>query len=237
MKGILLTNGVILGDDGKRYLYSPIDIREENPLKKGDRLDFIPQEQNAKEIFLIIDTTPPQTQDLTFLKILGVVGCIIGMAGGFFIIPTIASLVVFLYIFYRIGQISGSKTLFKNYFISSIAIGLSIIIALFIIGPTFIFSISSNSFTLFNSGIFTSFFMVFVIILLGSVICFVYLYKSMSELSIITNNGLFKWYAIFYLIGNITLFLVIGGFILILGYILFLFGWLTMDTIRPSREI
>lgn len=59
MRGEILTYdpatgmGVVLGDDTDRYLFNASALRSEPPVARGDKVDFVPQDGQATEIFVL----------------------------------------------------------------------------------------------------------------------------------------------------------------------------------------
>lgn len=59
MRGEILTYdqatgmGVVLGDDTDRYVFNASEVRTPLPLARGDKVDFVPQDGQATEIFVL----------------------------------------------------------------------------------------------------------------------------------------------------------------------------------------
>lgn len=247
MQGTILDLGIISADDGNRYYYTALDIKEPIPLQKGDRVDFVIENNNAKDIFLLFkqkssSAFEDNSKEIGILKLLGIIACIVAIVSGFnyFVLPL--NVIIFLYVYYRIDQISKNSNLFKNYLISILVFFLSIcfifVAMLMILGISFstIWSFNPMSFNSLSSLFigFSPFLVIFLVLIMfaGGIISYIYLFKTMSELSEITNEKFFYLYAILYAIGFVTFFFFIGIFILILANIIFLIGWFRLKEIK-----
>ncbi|WP_427791682.1 hypothetical protein [Brevundimonas diminuta] len=51
--------GVVLSDDADRYVFNVSEVRTPLPLARGDKVDFVPQDGQATEIFVLRGTTGP----------------------------------------------------------------------------------------------------------------------------------------------------------------------------------
>jgi uncharacterized membrane protein YhaH (DUF805 family)/cold shock CspA family protein len=53
--------GFISGDDGNRYTFRRAELQQLRPIRAGNRVDFIPSEAAATEIYLMDHASPPAT--------------------------------------------------------------------------------------------------------------------------------------------------------------------------------
>ncbi len=71
MRGEILTYdpatgmGVVLGDDTDRYLFNASALRSEPPVARGNKVDFVPQDGQATEVFVLRGPTPADTWPTT----------------------------------------------------------------------------------------------------------------------------------------------------------------------------
>ena len=219
MKGQVLTfkndKGIILGEDEKRYEFDLSEWKEKTPPKKGMKVDFEIDENKAKNIYILDINTlylKPNT------KILGGVGAIFILLSWVPYIGVGLYLIGLIFMIFAIKELSSKapqKKIFQKWLIS-IALIFSIAIGFIItLGSVAAISNDLNQDEVIGSGL-AIWFIFFVVLQIVIGILFKQIFTAISE---ITGETLFKTAANTFFWGGILSFILIGG-------ILFFIGWL-----------
>ena len=189
---------------------------------------------------------------LSEAKILGGIGALLMLLGGFFL-PGIGAIIGLILLFIAVKYISEEikdKSIFDNYLLHFIytVIAIVAVVAIFFFsigGFTFSFftALESMEFTDFSSV--WSFFAPYIIwwvfaLIVGWILLIIssmYLKKSYYSIADQTKVKLFRTTGLIYFIGAITLIIGIGFFILIIAKILEIFAFLNLPEKIPSKEI
>jgi hypothetical protein len=87
--------GLILGDDGKRYEFSPTEWRGSAPPVVGAAVDYLAEESRARQVFPVpqpaFQRPPPATSNAVLLGWIGI-GCL--LLG--FVIPVLPTIAAFI---------------------------------------------------------------------------------------------------------------------------------------------
>lgn len=255
MKGKVLGAGAISGADGGRYYYDEGEIKN---LREGQRVDgcevdFDIKDGKAINIYITktsfnVDgaTQKLLSSDLQSIKLKAfiMIGLFV-LAALFSVIPFvnlvftpllgIAALVVYIFVVLGLHRASHSTTLLKNWLVSFgvyilgyIFIGISFIIG----GASILGGITGSGGMLAGFGIGAMLIFVLGFLVMLSSWYFTYLYYK--EVAYITNEPFFMYYFWCVLAGTITLFLFIGGLILIVAAVLWVIAWVKAQEIRKS---
>ena len=255
MTGKVLGAGAISGSDGGRYYYDEGEIKNqrEGQRLEGCEVDFDIKDGRATNIYIVKSsfnvegaTQKLLSNDLQGIKTKAFVMIGLFVLSAFFLIipfanfiftPLLGIAAIAVYIFLVIGlhRVSQSTTLFKNWLISFgvyvlgyIFIGISILIG----GASILGGImgSGGMFAGFGVGATLIFVLGFIVML--SSWYFTYLYYK--EVAYITNEPFFMYYFWCVLVGSITLFIFIGGLILIAAAVLWVIAWVKVQEVRKS---
>ena len=226
MKGQILTfeenKGIILGEDENRYEFSINDWKEKVPPIKGAKVDFEIEDNKAKNIYLLEIPKLDIVNELNLKQNTRLIG---GFGAIFILLSWIPYVGIALYILGLIFLTIALKDISdkaQNYKILKkwlISIGLIFFIAIsFFIAIGSIAAISNdlNQNEIIGSGL-AIWFIFFVIsqIIIG--ILFKQIFTAVSE---ITGETLFKTAANTFFWGGILSFILIGGILFFIGWIL-----------------
>lgn len=241
MRGIIIKKGLIGADDGKYFTYEGYEN-----LGVGDEVDFTASDDGkAKEIFLIKKAYYSSENsgfgnssensafggELGSAKLFGVIGSVIGLfsavlyVGWFF---AFCAFLLMLLALHNVAKISGSSTIFVNYLKGIIAnfVGIGFIWLGVILGAVLFFTSGSGGII----GIFVGLFGVFLL-----AYAFVKWIKTYFELSDLSGNNMFKYFAIIYIIGVCSTWLFGLGYIIMgIAFALQAFGWWQITALKKE---
>lgn len=236
MKGKILTSGVISAEDGKRYNYADEDFKDEKNPKKGDEVDFIIENEKAKEIYILKQQLSLASlnadTDMGKIRIMAMVALVLFAIGSFKPLYPIslfgAGLII--YSIYKLNGIVKSETLYSNYLTSTILSILGSLIAYFTLRSSMehiIFSIFSGYSPHIPAG---------VVIGLGMALSGLFWkYKAYEELSKISENKFFL-YSFFCFIGGILTYPFKFGIVILLGaYIVEFIAWFQFEDVKSPQ--
>ena len=220
MKGQILTfeenKGLILGENEKRYEFDLNDWKEKIPPKKGMKVDFEIEQNRAKNIYLLEETNTISLKTNT--KILGGMGAIFILLSWVPYIGVGLYLIGLIFLTLAIKDLSTKavdKGILKKWLISIALIFLIAISFIITLGSIAAISNDLNQDEIIGSGL-AIWFIFFVVIQIVIGILFKQIFTAISE---ITGETLFKTAANTFFWGGILSFILIGG-------ILFFIGWL-----------
>ena len=220
MKGQILTfeenKGLILGENEKRYEFDLNDWKEKIPPKKGMKVDFEIEQNRAKNIYLLEETNTISLKTNT--KILGGMGAIFILLSWVPYIGVGLYLIGLIFMTLAIKDLSTKavdKGILKKWLISIALIFLIAISFIITLGSIAAISNDLNQDEIIGSGL-AIWFIFFVVIQIVIGILFKQIFTAISE---ITGETLFKTAANTFFWGGILSFILIGG-------ILFFIGWL-----------
>ena len=228
MKGKILgfneNEGIILGEDDKRYHFTLADWKENSLPNKGDKVDFEVEENSAKEIYLLEPSnySPKiQTENMEVLSQSGLLGGL-GIIGMFLSwipligpILSLSGVIMLLLAVYKISKLAPQKEIFKSFLYAQIvfplAIGLGGIVVLFLLSNLFNFNSNPNLLI----GIIWIFIIIPVFVLQG-----IYYKKALTEIYELTQNKLFLTAATTFYWGCLLSTIGIGIFIVLVAWII-----------------
>ena len=220
MKGQVLTfeenEGIILGEDEKRYEFDLNEWKEKVPPKKGMEVDFEIDQNKAKNIYLLEETNTFSLKPNT--KILGGVGAIFILLSWMPYVGIGLYLIGLIFMTLAIKDLSSQapeKGILKKWLISIALIFLIAIAFIITLGSVAAISNDLNQDEVIGSGL-AIWFIFFVVLQIVIGILFKQIFTAISE---ITGEMLFKTAANTFFWGGILSFILIGG-------ILFFIGWL-----------
>ena len=168
-------------------------------------------------------------QDLGSVKLFGILGSLIGLCSAIFYVGWFFAFCAFLLVLlalHNAAKISGSQTLFVNYLKGIIAnfVGIGFIWLGVILGAVLFFTSGSSGII----GIFVGLFGVFLLLY-----AFSNWIKTYFELSYLSGNNMFKYFAIIYIIGVCTTWLFGLGYIVMgIAFGLQAFGWWQLSSLK-----
>ena len=221
MKGTVLAHGVISAQDGHRYSFTQEDIKSQSEIKIGDEVDFVANNLKANEIYVISKILNTEISSIRTLALVGACLSIFGFIGGVLYIPGFICLLIAIL---KLANLVNSHTLKRNYILSAIS---SVIGVVLILIGAFLGMSSSIGATNSNGG-FTFSPIVIILLVLGVIISIYSLYKmflTYKELSQISGDKFFLYYAIFFIIGIATMMVLVGYILLIVATILHIIAW------------
>ena len=221
MKGTVLAHGVISAQDGHRYSFTQEDIKSQSEIKIGDEVDFVANNLKANEIYVISKILNTEISSIRTLALVGACLSIFGFIGGVLYIPGFICLLIAIL---KLANLVNSHTLKRNYILSAIS---SVIGVVLILIGAFLGMSSSIGATNSNGG-FTFSPIVIILLALGVIISIYSLYKiflTYKELSQISGDKFFLYYAIFFIIGIATMMVLVGYILLIVATILHIIAW------------
>ena len=221
MKGIVLAHGVISAQDGHRYSFTQEDVKSQDKIKIGDEVDFVANGGKASEIYVISKILNTEISSIRTLALVGACLSIFGFIGGVLYIPGFICLLIAIL---KLANLVNSPTLKRNYILSAIS---SVIGVVLILIGAFLGMSSSIGATNSNGG-FTFSPIVIILLVLGVIISIYSLYKiflTYKELSQISGDKFFLYYAIFFIIGIATMMVLVGYILLIVATILHIIAW------------
>lgn len=229
MQGKILDYGMILGNDGNRYLFSDDDVKG-GSVNIGNNVDFLIVGQIAKEIYIMKDKDNVSNflnlgdGEIANVKKIAYIGFGLMLLG---IVPFLGFLTliggIFLIIaLYKISKISKSKTLFKNYIIASVLLMLGVIAVMF----------GSVSIALSEAK---SSIAIIIVGFLVMIVAIYFLFKSYKELAFVTENKLFL--ISFYVRAAsflLTLIPVLNILLSFISSIIEIYAWYKLEKIKQS---
>ena len=221
MKGIVLAHEVISAQDGHRYSFTQEDVKSQDKIQIGDEVDFVANGGKASEIYVISKILNTEISSIRTLALVGACLSIFGFIGGVLYIPGFICLLIAIL---KLANLVNSPTLKRNYILSAIS---SVIGVVLILIGAFLGMSSSIGATNSNGG-FTFSPIVIILLVLGVIISIYSLYKiflTYKELSQISGDKFFLYYAIFFIIGIATMMVLVGYILLIVATILHIIAW------------
>ncbi len=227
MKGQILNieenKGIILGEDGNRYEFDINEWKEKITPIKGMKVDFEIEDNKAKNIYLLETPKPDLITALNMesnIKTFGGFGAICLLLSW---IPYIGLALyilglIFLTIAFKKLAEKGKKEILKNWLITIlISIGGGIIIALLA------YSALANS-----SDILV--FLVYLTFVIAAIIEGILYKKIFLDVYEITKEPLFKTTANTFFWGGILSFILIGGILFFIGWIIAAIAFFSIKT-------
>ena len=220
MKGTVLAHGVISAQDGHRYSFTQEDIKSQDKIKIGDEVDFVANNLKASEIYVISKILNTEISSIRTLALVGACLSIFGFIGGVLYIPGFICLLIAIL---KLANLVNSHALKRNYILSAISSVIGVVLILigaFLGMSSSIGATSNNGFT-FSPTV--------IILLALGVIIFIYslytMFLAYKELSQISGDKFFLYYAILSIIGIATMMVLIGYVLLIVATILHIIAW------------
>jgi len=235
MKGQILgfsnNEGVIVGEDGKRYHFGIEDWKESQYPLKNMKVDFEVEEDRAKNIYLLeMPPQMPQQNNSTIkidsnIKILGGLGTIFILLSWIPYIGWLLALTGLILLSIALKKISNqapSKGIFKNWIISIvISVTAAIILFFTILGAMSTYSSSEQNLLILLT----------YLIGVGTYIVVGILYKKIfMGVYELTNESLFKTSANLFFWGGILSIIVIGGFLFFIAWIIVAIAFFSLKT-------
>ena len=171
-------------------------------------------------------------QDLSNVKLFGILGSLIGLCSAIMYVGWFFAFCAFLLILlalHNVGKISGSNTLFITYLKGIVAnfVGIGFVWLGVILGAVLFFAGGGGS-SIF--GILVALFGVFLL-----VYAFLNWIKTYFELSYLSGNNMFKYFAIVYIIGVCSTWLFGLGYIIMgIAFALQVFGWWQLNSLKKA---
>ncbi len=221
MKGTVLAHEVISAQDGHRYSFTQEDIKSQSEIQIGDEVDFVANNLKANEIYVISKILNTEISSIRTLALIGACLSIFGFIGGVLYIPGFICLLIAIL---KLANLVNSPTLKRNYILSAICGVIGVVLILI---SAFLGMSSSIGATNSNGG-FTFSPIVIILLVLGVIISIYSLYKiflTYKELSQISGDKFFLYYAIFFIIGIATMMVLVGYILLIVATILHIMAW------------
>ena len=224
MKGTVLAHGVISAQDGHRYSFTQEDIKSQDKIKIGDEVDFVANNLKASEIYVISKILNTEISSIRTLALVGACLSIFGFIGGVLYIPGFICLLIAIL---KLANLVNSPTLKRNYIFCVIfgVIGF-VLIAVGVAFGTIASIVATNGGMANSSFNFSP--IVIILLALGVIISIYSLYKmflTYKELSQISGDKFFLYYAILSIIGIATMMVVVGYVLLIVAGILHIIAW------------
>ena len=235
MKGKILAikenEGIILGEDEKRYPFDLNEWKEETPPFKGAEVDFETDEEKAKEIYLL---EIPKKSIINFnlnpnTKTFGGMGAVFILLGwvpyigiGLYLIG-----LIFLSVALKnLSALSPEKGILKKWLISIALIFFIAVSFIIAIGSIAAFSNNFNQDTIVGSSL-AIWFLLFIVIQIVVGILYKQIFSSIAE---ITGEALFKTAANTFFWGGILSVILIGSILFFIGWILVAIAFFSMKT-------
>ena len=221
MKGIVLAHEVISAQDGHRYSFTQEDVKSQDKIKIGYEVDFVTNGGKASEIYVISKILNTEISSIRTLALVGACLSIFGFIGGVLYIPGFICLLIAIL---KLANLVNSHALKRNYILSAISSVIGVVLIL--IGA--FLGISSSIGATNSNGGFTFSPIVIILLALGVIISIYSLYKmflTYKELSQISGDKFFLYYAIFFIIGIATMMVLVGYALLIVATILHIIAW------------
>lgn len=238
MKGKILTDGVISGDDGNRYTYESNELKNNSSVSAGSEVDFQIKGGKAVDIYV---TKQAFSVDKAFLskdlqgikfKVFVMFGCYLLAVIPFIgVIFGLAGIVLYVLVVLALKEASQSTSLLKNWILSMMVVFFGAII-ITISGGGIILSFSSNSSGLNGLGIGAIAGLLLGFLIVASSFYYAYLYYK--ELAHITNEPFFMYYFWCYSIGALTTLIYIGLLLLLVAAVLWIIAWIRVKELRKS---
>ena len=224
MKGTVLAHGVISAQDGHRYSFTQEDVKSQDKIKIGDEVDFVANNLKASEIYVISKILNTEISSIRTLALVGACLSIFGFIGGVLYIPGFICLLIAIL---KLANLVNSPTLKRNYIFCVICgvIGF-VLIAVGVAFGTIVSIVATNGGMANSSFNFSP--IVIILLALGVIISIYSLYKiflTYKELSQISGDKFFLYYAIFFIIGIATMMVLVGYVLLIVATILHIIAW------------
>ena len=224
MKGTVLAHGVISAQDGHRYSFTQEDIKSQDKIKIGDEVDFVANNLKASEIYVISKILNTEISSIRTLALVGACLSIFGFIGGVLYIPGFICLLIAIL---KLANLVNSPTLKRNYIFCVIfgVIGF-VLIAVGVAFGTIASIVATNGGMANSSFNFSP--IVIILLALGVIISIYSLYKmflTYKELSQISGDKFFLYYAILSIIGIATMMVLVGYVLLIVAGILHIIAW------------
>lgn len=235
MKGKVLSSSLISGEDGNRYEFLTQDVQNLQNLSVeslvGKEVDFVVKDGKASEIFIVksqvddfLSSMKAGNLSSAKIKYYISVGCrflsLIPYIGLFF---GIAGFVVGLFAIIDMKKLSTSKNLLKNYLIFNF-MWFIFVIAL----PILVLGIATQSYIAVTIGI--------IVLLLFLVIEFMAGLKFYNEMADITSQGLFKIVFWLFIIGVLTMPIMIGIILVLVGAVIEIIAWYKIEDVKNSSK-
>ena len=224
MKGTVLAHGVISAQDGHRYSFTQEDVKSQDKIKIGDEVDFVANNLKANEIYVISKILNTEISSIRTLALVGACLSIFGFIGGVLYIPGFICLLIAIL---KLANLVNSPTLKRNYIFCVICgvIGF-VLIAVGVAFGTIASIVATNGGMANSSFKFSP--IVIILLALGVIISIYSLYKmflTYKELSQISGDKFFLYYAILSIIGIATMMVLVGYVLLIVAGILHIIAW------------
>ena len=257
MQGKILADGLISGNDGNRYHFKGGDIKNMPQNSSVEALinsevDFEGADGNASDIYIIKQSVSLESAkqkllstDISNVKIKAYIAIGADILGALPVVGLLFSVIGFVMGFIvsgNVGALSQSKTLVKNYVMMYIVAIVGIIIVLISvfagIGGTYM-SISNFDMLDFDFGTLRmmgvgTIIGVVIGILVAVVGSAIFSYSYSKELSFVTNEKFFLYAFWCMIAGVLTAPIIIGIFILLIGFVLCIAAWARTTEIRQS---
>ena len=224
MKGKVLgfndNEGIILGEDEKRYKFTLDDWKENSLPQKGEEVDFEADGENAKDIYLlapsnITSTNPQQTNPVLaqagLLGGLGIIGMFLGWIPLIGPIISLAGLITLLIAIYKISKLAPEKNIFRYFLYAYIILPLLFII----IGGIIVAIIGHN---LSENVLFGLMWLLIIVPMFVSQA--IYYKKAFLGIYEVTGVDLFQTTAKMFYWGSLLAIIGIGIFIVLVAWIL-----------------
>ena len=201
MRGKILADGVISGDDGNRYTYESNELKNGSNISAGSEVDFQVKDGKAVDIYVIkqafsVDSAflSKDLQGIKF-KVFVMFGCfLLALIPFVGVIFGLAGIVLYVLVVLALKEASQSTTLLQNWLLSMVVIFLGgIVIAISVGSGIMSIILSSNSSGLFGglgAGAIVGFIVGFIVVMSS----FYYAYLYYKEVAHITNEPFFMYY-------------------------------------------
>ncbi len=234
MRGQILAvkkdEGIILGEDEKRYRFNLNEWKEENPPFKGAKVDFETDENSAKEIYLL--ETPYNLININLnanTKTFGGTGAVFILLG---IVPYIGiglyliGLILLTVALKDLSDKAPQKGILKKWLISIALIFFIAVSFILTVGSIVALSNDINQDTIVGSTLII-WFLIFIAIQVTVGILYKQIFTAVYE---ITGENLFKTAGNTFLWGGILSVVLIGNILFFIGWILVAISFFSLNT-------
>ena len=236
MKGQILAfeenRGIILGENDKRYEFSINEWKEKVPPIKGAKVDFEIEDNKAKNIYLLEIPKPDIISTLNLkqnIKLFGGFGAICILLSWIPYIGIALYIIGLIFLTIALKDLSDKNPNYKilKKWLISIALIFFIAISFIItIGSIVTLSNDLNQDNIIRSGLLI-WYLIFVIMQIIIGILYKQIFSSVYE---ITKESLFKTAANTFFWGGILSFILIGGILFFIGWILVAIAFFSLNT-------
>ena len=233
MKGQILAfeenEGIILGEDEKRYKFTLQDWKEKTPPLKGAKVDFEANGENARDIYLLDIPSSNFINLNPNIKTLGGLGAVFLLLGwmpyigiGLYLI----GLILLSIAFKDLSNLAPEKGILKKWLISIALIFFVAIAFVIAIGSIAALSNDINQDAIISSG-----FGIWFLLLIVTQIVIGILYKQIfTSVYEITGENLFKTAGNTFFWGGILSIILIGNILFFIGWILVAIAFFSIKT-------